>query len=399
MIRVLSQIVVLALALSPFGALAEDIRLSGFAALEGRYFPDSPQFNDQISGLQPSLILNPEFRWKGEDRANQVSVVPFLRLDGRDAERTHFDVREAYWLHVAGDWELLVGANKVFWGVAESRHLVDIVNQTDAVEDTDNEDKLGQPMINLAVQKDWGRIEAFLMPWFRERTFPGRTGRIRTPQPINDDDPVFDSDLEQWHPDVALRYSHFIGDWDLGASLFHGTSREARLVLDSSGTQRIPHYDLISQAGLDLQYTSDAWLWKLETIGREGHGDPFWAAVGGFEYTFFQIAETDIDLGLLGEYLYDGRDAANAPSTSLDDDVFLGLRLAFNDVDDTEVLLGTVFDRDDGTKSLTLEAERRIGDHWTIEFDARLLLSVDNENALAPLEEDSFLNLRISRYF
>ena len=44
---------------------------------------------------------------------------------------------------------LLVGAAKVFWGTAESRHLVDIINQTDAVEDIDEEDKLGQPMVKV----------------------------------------------------------------------------------------------------------------------------------------------------------------------------------------------------------------------------------------------------------
>ncbi len=42
-----------------------------------------------------------------------------------------------------------------------------------------------------------------------------------------------------------------------------------------------PRYDLIHQGGLDLQYTQDAWLWKLEAIVREGQGGVFAAAVGG----------------------------------------------------------------------------------------------------------------------
>ena len=87
-------------------------------------------------------------------------------------------LREAYWAYE--DWsykgteiELLVGINKVFWGVTESVHLVDIVNQTDLVEDLDQEDKLGQPMVNLALQHDWGLLNIYLLPYFRERTFPG----------------------------------------------------------------------------------------------------------------------------------------------------------------------------------------------------------------------------------
>ena len=60
------------------------------------------------------------------------------------------------------------------------------------------------------------------------------------------------------------------------------------------------YYDLITQAGLDLQYTLDAWLWKFESIVHEGHGSTFGAMVGGFEYTIFQIADTDD--GLLMKY-------------------------------------------------------------------------------------------------
>ncbi|MDD7885073.1 hypothetical protein [Flavivirga sp. 57AJ16] len=36
--------------------------------------------------------------------------------------------------------------------MTESNHLVDIINQTDAVETFDGEEKLGQPMVQLS----WG---------------------------------------------------------------------------------------------------------------------------------------------------------------------------------------------------------------------------------------------------
>ncbi len=35
-----------------------------------------------------------------------------------------------------------------------------------------------------------------------------------------------------------------------------------------------------------MQYTTGAWLWKLETITRSGQDDRFFALAGGFEYTF-----------------------------------------------------------------------------------------------------------------
>ena len=394
----LARLLAVLFALGAIPAIAGEVKVSGFTAIDLRWFPQSPKFDGQFSGVETSALINPEFRYQANGSGLRVAFIPFVRLSGRDSERTHIDIREAYVDQRLGDWDYLVGINNVFWGVTESRHLVNIINQTDAIEDTDEEDKLGQPMINIGLQKDWGRLDVFVLPGFRERPFPGSTGRLRANETVDDDQAVFESGAGTAHVDFAGRYSHFIGDWDVGVSLFHGLSREARLPIGAGG-RRAPHYDLITQGGLDIQYTVDEWLWKFEGIVREGHGDPFAAMVGGFEYTFFQVAESDADVGLLAELHWDGRDTANAPTTGFDNDLFMGARLAFNDVDDSQALVGSVIDVEDGTVSLFVEAERRIGDTWKIEAEARFLVNTDRRNTLAPFERDSFVNLRLSRYF
>ncbi|MEE8265604.1 MAG: hypothetical protein V3R62_04590, partial [Acidiferrobacterales bacterium] len=303
------------------------------------------------------------------------------------------------WRYIGDDWEALVGVNTVFWGVTESRHLVNVINQIDHVEDIDQEDFLGQPMVNLATQQDWGRLDVFVLPGFRERTFPGRKGRLRTALPVDEDAAEFDSDLGQAHVDVAARYTHFFGDWDVGAYYFYGTGREPRLVPNATGSRLEPRYDLIHQGGLDLQYTQDAWLWKLEAIVREGQGDVFAAAVGGFEYTFFQVFESAADLGLLAEYLYDGRNEDKAPPTSFNNDFVVGTRLALNDVQDTTALLGAVVDVEDRSTALFVEAERRLGDSWKLELESRLFLGVGDSNPLNAFEDDDFVVLRLSYFF
>ena len=67
----------------------------------------------------------------------------------------NFDIRELNYLLFGETWEVRLGVDKVFWGTTEFVHLVDIVNQTDLVEDVDGEDKLGQPTVNLSVPSDW----------------------------------------------------------------------------------------------------------------------------------------------------------------------------------------------------------------------------------------------------
>ena len=392
--------IALALLLTTVASAANDgeVDLSGFAAVELRWFTDDPAFTDQSKGGQTSLVLSPEWAWEGENRRHQVRFAPFLRVDGRDDERTHFDLREGYWRYVWSDWELTAGVNTVFWGVTESRHLVNVINQVDGVEDIDEEDRLGQPMLQLAVQQPWGRLEGFALLGFRERTFPGGDGRLRTPLVVDTDSAQYESGAEDRRIDLALRWSHFIGDWDLGASVFHGTGREPRLLPDATGGRLIPFYDVIDQYGVDVQYTREAWLWKLEGSARQGPGKTFGAAVGGFEYTFYQVGNSAADVGLLTEYLWDDRDGA-APLTSLDDDIFVGSRLALNDTQDTQALLGAIVDRDDGSTAALVEAERRLGDRYRIEIEARLFFNVDDANPLAAFEQDSFLTLRLSRYF
>ena len=345
------------------------------------------------------MLAEPEFSYRSKDRNTSAVFIPFLRLAGRDDERTHFDIREAYIATRRGDWDLLVGINKVFWGVAESRHLVNIANQSDTLEDIDEEDKLGQPMINLGVQKDWGRLDLFVLPGFRERAFPLTEGRLRAGLVVDEDLASFESGAGNKHIDFAARYSHVLGDWDVGVSLFHRLSREARLLPNATGTALAPRDDKITQFGVYLQYTLDAWLWKVEGIAREGHGDSFAAMVGGFEYTFFQVADSDADIGVLAEIHLDGRDANRAPPTPFEHDIFLGSRLELNDVDDTQALVGAVIDADDGTLSFFIDAERRIGDSWKIEAEARLFGNVGDENVLALFKRDSFVNFRLSKFF
>lgn len=383
--------------------------------IEARVFAESPALPEQDSqSVQPSVTLQPEWLWKSETGDDQVFIKPFVRLDAIDDERTHWDIREATWSRAQDDWEVEVGINKVYWGVVESRHLVDIINQTDGVENIDEEDKLGQPMIRGARFADWGTVEFLLMTGFRERSFPGRDGRLRPPLLIDVDNPVYESSQEEWRPEVALRYSHYFGPMDVGVHAFSGTSREPRLVpavpttaltdpgegsaAPSDPTRLVPHYDLMNQAGLDIQYTGEATLWKGEAFVREATDDPFLAASVGVEHTFYQLAGSAVDLGLLAELHLDDH-SENDPATFFDEDVFIGTRLSLNDAQDTAVLAGALRDIDSDETFWTVEAERRFGDDWVAELELRAFSGLDVESPLGFLSEDSFATLRLTRYF
>ena len=56
--------------------------------------------------------------------------------------------------------------------------------------------------------------------------------------------------------------------------------------------------------GLDFQYTYIDLLFKTEVIVRDGFSETYAAAVSGFEYTFYQMFDSDSDFSILFEYIY-----------------------------------------------------------------------------------------------
>jgi len=373
--------------------------LSGFVGAQVRWF-----YEDAIDNAQKDLpvSLNAEPEWYADWSGGRNSFVfkPYLRLDSEDSERSHFDIREAYWLRVFDQWELGVGISKVFWGVTESQHLVDIVNQTDLVEAPDGEEKLGQPMIRLSTIRNWGIVDWFVLPGFRERTFPGVDGRLRPPLVIDEGNAEYESSAEQNHVDLAARWNQSIGQWDVGLSGFWGTSRDPLFnVVDANGRQKLqPFYAQIQQYGLDLQAITGSWLWKLEAIYREGNFEEYSALTGGFEYTFVGIFERIWDLGVLLEYSYDDRSMAEAGA--LQDDLFIGGRFAFNDAASSEILFGVIQDFDYGdSRSSLIEVNTRVGSNIKLYIEGRFFESDDERDLLYVFRKDSLIEVSAEYYF
>ena len=386
----------LLLSLLPLAAHAE---WSGYLAAEGRAFLESPA-DPRQAGDGLSFAFQPEYYTDWEGGRQSFTFVPFLRWDANDDERTHADIRELTWVKAADEWEFRVGVRKLFWGVTESQHLVDIINQTDLVESPDGEEKLGQPMFNVALIRDWGTVDLFLMPWFRERTFPGVEGRLRAGPPVLVEAAEYQADDGDQHLDVAVRWSHYIGNWDFGLSHFAGIAREPVFRLGADGGGRpvlIPRYELIRQSGLELQGTFDAWLWKLEAVSRDTPRGLHAALTGGFEYTLVGIFESDADLGLIAEYLWDERD--EAADTPFADDLFLGARLTLNDADGSELLAGVIQDLSGAGYAFSVEASRRFGNHWKLNLEARLFDGDARSDPLTGLERDDYLQAELVYYF
>lgn len=350
-------------------------------------FSDSAAFAGQEDSYLSAAIETEYFHeWNGGD--DLFIFKPFYRFDQHDDNRAHGDIRELSWIHASDDWELLAGISKVYWGATEAAHLVDIINQTDLVENLDGEDKLGQPMIKATLIQDWGVTDFFILPGFRERTFPSAEGRPRLDPVVDTSTVVYESSDEDKHIDYALRWSDTLGDWDVGLAYFKGTSREPQL------TPAGALYEIIGQASIDVQGTVESWLFKLEAISRIGQGSHFNAAATGVEYTFIGVNESQVDVGIIVEYLYDER-----TTSPFQNDLVLGSRIAMNDAESSELLISAIIDLEGDGQSYNIEGTRRIGDSMKISIEARGVANLEPGSLLGSFEKDNRVRTEVTVYF
>ena len=170
----------------------------------------------------------------------------------------------------------------------------------------------------------------------------------------------------------------------------------------------VQHYDQIRQFGLDVQLTVGSWLFKIEAIQRAGARnligmeEDYVASVFGGEYTFYSAFGSAVDVSLLGEWNYDGRGRNATPSRSpntLENDFFFATRLAFNDVQSTEIVASILGDTGRSTRALSLELDRRVSDQVSLNTEAIHLLSIDKADIHYDTRRDSFIDVRLMYNF
>ena len=217
-------------------------------------------------------------------------------------------------------------------------------------------------MINFTLEHDWGAIDFFVLPYFRERTHPDERARLRGAFPLLKN-AVYDSGAGRWHTDVAVRWSYFTGSpgsrrvglpWNQpGAALGTGDDRGR-----TRGAAGVPdHRSSLDRCAVDRRGD------LMEALTRGGHGDRFLAAVAGVEYTVFGIGpDPPISDCWLNSCSTDA--TKPAPFTRSTTRCSSGRAGRSTTRPTRRILGGPVIDYDTGEVFAFLEAERRFSDRW-----------------------------------
>jgi hypothetical protein len=386
-------------------------KISGQISAEARLFhqkaqldalgerPGSALLSPEV--IYPSATWEPKLAYKWEGPGLDAALQPYLRYDRYDSNRTLFDFKAAKVGIAAGSWYFKAGMDVEFWGVLESRNLVNILNQTDLTEDLLSKRKFGQPMVAADFVGDWGTVDVYALEFFRPREFPGPQGRLRPPLPISDH-PSYESENGKRQPDFAARYSKGFGSLDVAVSQFYGTDRDPEMSIainPLAGPYLAVHYPLLAQSGLELQWTFGNLILKTEDVLRLNGDWEYASAAGGvgLEYNLGARLGMPWDLTWVEEAIYDRREETLIlPFTR---DVFSGFRLACNDARSTEVTLGSDWDYARGRNELVMgEASTRLSDRSRIFLSWRYLTSLESESPVYTLHKDGYTKLRLELY-
>ena len=136
---------------------------------------------------------------------------------------------------------------------------------------------------------------------------------------------------------------------------------------------------------------------KLEWIARNGEKDSnlkrggYFASVLGLEHTLFQSIGDNGDIGFLIEYNFDSRRSTS--SDLLQDDIFMAMRFVLNDAQNTEMLLGSIFDLDGDGQIYQLDFGRRLNDSLNLGIKGAVYQNGRIGSNLYILRQDSWLEV------
>ena len=352
---------------------------------EASWYPRKAAHDGQAGGFMHAEAT-PELFVAGDEF--EILVQPRLSTANRGSGQA--DLREAHISGRAGDADYLVGSTILFWGQTEIYNPVDVVNSRDFSRGLQRSEKLGAPMARLSFPAGPGQIDLMAID-FVANIYPERPLRERIGPKVNTGTPGFSGKADKNDIATAIRWSGYAGDLDIGISWFRGTGNAPRLLPQSDGSMT-PDYSRITQTGIDLQYLMGETALKSEFIHRSGQYDStgaaktYWAGIIGLEHTIYDFDGNGRDMVLLGEHAHDSRQL-NAHS-GFQDDIAIGARFLWNDVDDTEVMALVIRDLDNGAQTTSISASRRINDQITFDASLRHPTRYGHDAQSAPLSRD-----------
>lgn len=302
------------------------------------------------------------------------------------SERRYLYLNEFYLSRTYEFYKFALGKRIVYWGELEGYNITDIVNRKNYLLDPfEKGEKLGS--WSFAATKYFGdnSIEIGLKFYEEDQQYPDYASPYY-PLSLGYDEELL-SEKSRYSPSFYLSYA-FSTDENIESEnrviFWHGYDMKRYFIL--LGQRTLSQYAYRVNKALFLSHiVYDDMIFKFEGSYTDVIDDmqmsDYWQWSVGTEKSFYDIAGIDVTL-YTEYYRYDYKDNEKIKNVDISEiynnDLFLAMKLNFNDTGSSEIKAGMLYDFENGEKLFKVEAKTRIKDSFVLHGELLRLLPVSD---------------------
>lgn len=421
--KLIFALILLCFTFSSFG----EVTSKGDLTIESRVFTDDD--NDTTIDENYGLASRLQATHSHGDFEEKFSI--FSRVDRKDSSRSIFIIEELHWSYYKDAWSITIGHQILNWSATEAFHPADAINSRNYDSNIENAEKFGEPMVNLKWEASFGTLSFYFFPYTQNVNLPADSNRLgfQSSQGLVVNEPIWvDADGERvddnFIPQYGAKFDFTVKSADISLYALNMNDRFifGRLVdtFFGSPTGATLLYLPLRQYGFTVQAVMDAWVFKIETaykdfinpdlkfsytpsiydeIEKEDHSQIAW----GIEYGWAHKDGKESTVILEGQQIFGVEDDIAATYNIFQNDVLLGYRFAFNDINSKELFFSVITDLERKNENLfSASYQQRLTDVWTIKSGLRYIHAPKKGLTASNLENLHKANqfyLNLVRYF
>ncbi|MCP4969466.1 MAG: hypothetical protein GY932_02585 [Arcobacter sp.] len=357
------------------------VQTEGFIALDSQNYSSKKDKHSNNITLEQKLKLS----YEKDDFSSVLEL--YMQEDSTDFSNKHDNKRsfirlnEFYTQYETNNYKVLIGKNIKFWGALEVKNIVDTFNIQDGRTDPFKIDKIGAYNISYSHYFEDSEF-SIITKIYEQKNKIASSNYIYS---ILNENESFNNKLKSkkslYRPSIYLTYngSTYGDQYSLDYALIYENGYDSQRYLSRLANEYIQHAYLVNKFMTFNTLVYNSTLYKLEAlytniIEDKNISDYIHLAIG-VEHTLESL-ENGNEIGLLAEYYYydtleDNKLNDISLGENFQNDLFLGLRYSFNDIEDSNAVGGVILDTKYNEQSYYLNYETRILDILKLKLDYR----------------------------
>ncbi len=320
-------------------------------------------------------------------------------------EKRYINVNELYLMQRHVDYSLTLGKTVQYWGELEGYNVADVFNQKNILLNPfDKSAKLGAWSFLVSKYFDENTFEFGIKLYEENQKYP-KNGTPFSPFAIKYNEDLKLSD-ERYTPTVFLAYN-FVSDTFIDSEtkliLLQGYDSKRYFILTapselSQYAYRVNKFMLLS----NIVYKGT--IFKCETSYTDVISDKAMSDYTQLSFGMENSLDEILGVGLnlyteYYRYIYMDDKIKNVDISEIyDNDIFLALKLNFNDVRNSEIKSGILYDMINEEKVFKIEAQSRFIDNLVLSGEYLRLLSA-NRTVLSQIKESNKVMIGLTYSF